>query len=150
MHHIFSEVRHIRRRLRHVLLTPTNDLEKKKNCFIADEKCHGLGVERESFKNKKCRISDEFGLRSPVISETISDEKCYEPLSWPASKTCLKPCVSLIFRGLGWSWIVTFGGFNPLLNECSYPTPTQPKCVSRKHASYRSFDTRVYPRVLPQ
>ena len=40
-----------------------------------DEKFHGLRKWRES-RNKR-PISDDFGLRSPVIQETISNEKCY-------------------------------------------------------------------------
>ena len=55
---------------------PKTDLEKNETSSLApDEKFHGLGKRRES-RNKR-PISDDFGLRSPVIQETISNEKCY-------------------------------------------------------------------------
>ena len=54
--HVFSEVPHFRRS-RHDLLNPRKLVwKKRKSCFIADEKSHGLGTQRESCKKNDLLI----------------------------------------------------------------------------------------------
>ena len=48
------------------------DLEKNQNCYRM-KKSHGLGTQRES-GGGECRISDNFGLRSPVIQEPFEQK----------------------------------------------------------------------------
>ena len=44
--------------------------------MLPDEKSHDLGTQRES-GGGECRISDDFGLRSPVIQKVILPKKRY-------------------------------------------------------------------------
>ena len=54
-------------------------------------------------------------------------------------------CFALIFRGLGWPWIVTSDGFNTVIMLFVFPSNSYPTedLVSRKH-TYRVY-TRQYP-----
>ena len=58
-------------------LDPKVDLEQNQNCHVPDEKSHDLliGTQRESCKKKNWQISDDFGLRSPVIQKPFSPKK---------------------------------------------------------------------------
>ena len=43
--------------------------------MIPDENSHGIGTQLESCENLKWPISDDFGLRSPVVQKKISPKK---------------------------------------------------------------------------
>ena len=62
---------------------PKTDSEKNKTArtYVPDEKSHGLGTQRESYTKRKRPVSDIFGLRSPVISETVFFRRKLLPLS---------------------------------------------------------------------
>ena len=47
---------------------------KTKLIWYRIKKCHDLGEQRESRKQKKMPASDDCGLRSPVVQKTVSDE----------------------------------------------------------------------------
>ena len=59
--------------------------KKNKTCFIADEKSRGLRVHNENHEEKKWRIFDDFGSRSPVIQEK---KKCLKAL--PSVVACMR------------------------------------------------------------
>ena len=68
VHHFFFSEGPQFRRLRHVLLNPRTDLYKEKHALSRMKNPMPLGLQRESCE-KKCRIPDDFGLRSLVIQK---------------------------------------------------------------------------------
>ena len=82
MHVAFSlnTTPHLRRRLRHVLLNPKTDLEKKKkNALIPDEESHGLEVYNENNHSKKVSYFRQFGVikEPPSFRKPFRQKKVY-------------------------------------------------------------------------
>ena len=61
-----------------------------------------------------------------------------------------RPFFWLIFSWVGsWPWIVTFDGFNTILNTFSYPNPPQPKLAHDKHPAVLGSESKpIHPSPL--
>ena len=131
-HHSFSEVPQFES---FEDVAPKNDLEKKKTCFIADEKSHGLGTQTRNIMQNKWPISNDFGLRNrPSFRKKNRQKKSYTSIEGfvfrAARRASGSASVYPTFWGLFW--------FTPFS-----------QCSRGRHSVTRDFLFGHFSRVPP-